>query len=109
MLKIFGAAAMAAIALESAAPAQNRAGERAPVEDIVVTGRMSGVRMWTVRIDCTTVVLGGANAGVSKTTKWDPAALTDALRKADRVMFPQSLALTVSNPFNLIGWLAKYK
>ncbi|HET9640146.1 MAG TPA: TraB/GumN family protein [Allosphingosinicella sp.] len=109
MLKSIGAAAMAGLALASAAPAQTAADDRAQVEDIVVTGRRSGVPMWTVRSDSTTIVLVGAIAGVSKTTKWDPAALTEALRKADRVMFPQSHALTVSNPFNLIGWLAKYK
>ncbi|MET1111498.1 MAG: TraB/GumN family protein [Allosphingosinicella sp.] len=109
MLKSIGAAAMAAIAAASAAPAQTAKDDRAQVEDIVVTGRRSGVPMWTVRSDRTTIVLVGAIAGVSKTTRWDPAALTDALRKADRVMFPQSHALTVGNPFNLIGWLAKYK
>lgn len=109
MLKIIGAAALAAVALESAAQAQTSAAGREQVEDIVVTGRRSGVPMWTVRSDRTAIVLVGAIAGVSRTTKWDPAALTAALRKADRVMFPQSHALTVSNPFNLIGWLAKYK
>lgn len=109
MLKSIGAAAMAAIAVASAAPAQNAGNDRAQVEDIVVTGRRSGVPMWTVRSDKTTLVLVGAIAGVSKSTKWDPDALTEALRKADRVMFPQSHALTVGNPFNLIGWLAKYK
>jgi uncharacterized protein YbaP (TraB family) len=111
MLKSIGAAGLAAIAMTSAAPApaQNAADDRAQVQDIVVTGRRSGVPMWTVRSDRTTLVLVGAIAGVSKTTRWDPEALTEALRKADRVMFPQSHALTVSNPFNLIGWLAKYK
>ena len=91
MLKIIGAAAMAGLALASAAPAQNKAGDRAQVEDIVVTGRKSGVPMWTVRSDSTTLVLVGGINGVSKTTHWDPAALTEALRKADRVMFPQPM------------------
>ena len=40
--------------------------------------------------------------------KWDPAALTDALRKADWVMFP-TMRLVTASPFSLIGWLAKYK
>ena len=39
MLKSFGAAALAAIALAPAAPAQNKADDRAQVEDIVVLGR----------------------------------------------------------------------
>ena len=81
MLKYLGAAALAAIALASAAQAQNAADDRAQVEDIVVTGRRSGVPMWTVRSDPTTLVLVGAIAGVSKTTQWDPAALTEALRR----------------------------
>jgi uncharacterized protein YbaP (TraB family) len=107
MLKYIGAAAMAAIALESSAPAQKAGGDRAQAEDIVVTGRRSGVPMWTVRSDSTTLVLVGGINGVSKTTRWDPAALTEALRKADRVMFPQSYALTAS-PFRAIGWIAKW-
>jgi uncharacterized protein YbaP (TraB family) len=107
MLKFIGAAALAATAPASAAPAQNKAVDRAQVEDIIVTGRKSGVPMWTVRSDTTTLVLVGGINGVSKTTHWDPAALTEALRKADRVMFPQSYALTAS-PFRAIGWIAKW-
>lgn len=115
MLKSIGAAAMAALALASAAPAQKKSttkpqtkgGDRAQAEDIVVTGRRSGVPMWTVRSDTTTLVLVGGINGVSKTTRWDPAALTEALRKADRLMFPQSYALTAS-PFRAIGWIAKW-
>ena len=107
MLKKIGAAGMAAMALASAAPAQKAAADRAQVEDIIVTGRRSGVPMWTVRSDTTTLVLVGGINGVSKTTRWDPAALTDALGKADRVMFPQSYALTAS-PFRAIGWIAKW-
>jgi uncharacterized protein YbaP (TraB family) len=107
MPKNLGAAALAAIALASAAPAQTRADDRAQAEDIVVTGRRSGVPMWTVRSDATTLVLVGAIQGVSKTTHWDPTALTEALRKADRVMFPQSQNFTAS-PFSLIGWIAKW-
>lgn len=102
-----GAAVLAAVMLASSAPAQNAADDRAQVEDIVVTGRRSGVPLWTVRSEHTTLVLVGAIPGVSRTTHWDPAALTAALRKADRVMFPQSQAFTAS-PFSLIGWLAKY-
>jgi DNA-binding Lrp family transcriptional regulator len=107
MLKSIGAAGLAALALASAAPAQKSADDRAQVQDIVVTGRRSGVPLWTVRSDQTTLVLVGTIEGVSKTTYWDPAALTQALRKADRVVFPQSHAFTAS-PFRLIGWLAKW-
>jgi hypothetical protein len=107
MLKYLGAAGLAAMALASAAPAQKTAADRAQVEDIVVTGRRSGVPLWTVRGEQTTLILVGTIEGVSKTTYWDPTALTDALRKADRVVFPQSHAFTAS-PFKLIGWVAKW-
>src|SRR4051812_7595352 len=107
MLKHVGTAVAAALALASAASAQDAAADRAQVDDIVVTGRRSGVPLWTVRSDRTTLVLVGAIDGVSKTTYWDPAALTEALRKADRVMFPQAHAFTAS-PFRVIGWLAKW-
>lgn len=107
MLKSIGAAALAALTLASAAPAQKTADDRTQVDDIVVTGRRSGVPLWTVRSEQTTLVLVGAIQGVSRTTHWDPTALTEALRKADRVMFPQSQAFTAS-PFSLIGWLAKW-
>jgi uncharacterized protein YbaP (TraB family) len=107
MLKSIAAAGLAAIALASAAPAQNKADDRAQVEDIVVTGRRAGVPMWTVRGETTTLILVGGINGVAKTSHWDPAALTEALRKADRVMFPQSYALTAS-PFRAIGWIARW-
>jgi hypothetical protein len=107
MLKSMGAAVAAAIALASAAPAQTASDDRAQVEDILVTGRRSGVPLWTVRSETTTLILVGAIQGVAKTTYWDPTALTQALRKADRVMFPQSQNFTAS-PFSLIGWLAKW-
>jgi hypothetical protein len=107
MLKMIGAAVTAGLALASAAPAQKAAGDRAQAEDIIVTGRRSGAPMWTVRSDTTTLVLVGGISGVSKTTHWDPAALTEALRKADRVLFPQSYALTAS-PFRAIGWIAQW-
>lgn len=106
MLKELGAAALAAMALSVPAAAQTTA-EQAHVDDIVVTGRRSGVPLWTVRSDTTTLVLVGHIGGVSKTTKWDPEALTQALRKADRVVFPEMHAFTAS-PFSLIGWVAKW-
>jgi uncharacterized protein YbaP (TraB family) len=106
MLKLWGAAALAATAALAPAAAQT-APPQSHVDDIVVTGRRSGVPLWTVRSAATTLVLVGHIGGVSKTTKWDPEALTEALRKADRVVFPEMHAFTAS-PFSLIGWLAKY-
>lgn len=107
MLKSIGTAALAAIALVGAAPPKKPAQSDAQVQDIVVTGRRSGVPMWTIRSDTTTLVLVGAIQGVSKTTYWDPTALVAALRKADRITFPQSQEFTAS-PFSAIGWIAKW-
>lgn len=105
MLKSIGAAAMAAIAAASAA--QTPTAGQSQANEVVITGRRSGVPLWTVRSDQTTLVLVGTIEGVSKTTYWDPAALTEALRKADRVVFPQSHAFTASL-FSAIGWVAKW-
>lgn len=107
------AAAMAVMAALGAATtdqarAQDADGQE-QAEEIVVIGRRSGVPIWTIRGPETAIVLVGAIEGVSKTTQWNPDALTEALRKADRVMFPQAQALTVGSPFKLIGWLAKWK
>jgi uncharacterized protein YbaP (TraB family) len=110
-----GAAAIAAALLAGAgAAAQQPQPQPAPsatqqqIEDIVVTGRRSGIPVWHVHGPETSVVLVGAIHGVTKDTSWDPASLTEALRKADRVLFPESMALTAS-PFAMIGYLAKWR
>ena len=114
----FAAALAAAAAMTlpmrpvAAAPDPADAGadaQEAQAEEILVLGRRSGAPMWRVTGEDTTIVLVGGIQGVSKATEWDPESLTEALRKADRVMFPQSHALTVGSPFKLIGWLAKWK
>jgi len=53
-------------------------------------------------------VLVGAIDGVTRTTKWDPAALTQALREADRVMFPAGFEVGAS-PFAMVGYLANWR
>jgi uncharacterized protein YbaP (TraB family) len=89
-------------------PGGAAAGAQDQAEEILVVGRRSGAPMWRVTGEDTTIILVGGINGVSKTTDWDPESLVEALRKADRVMFPQSMALTAS-PFNAIGWLVKWK
>jgi hypothetical protein len=107
------ALAAAALMLSPAAPAAGQApadsAGQAQAEEILVIGRRSGAPIWRVTGEDTTIVLVGAIRGVSKTTKWDPESLTEALRRADRVMFPQAQAYTVGSPFKVIGWLAKWK
>ena len=108
-MRKFGlAAGTAGLALCLAGAAQAQTADSTQVEEIVVTGRRSGVPIWTVRSDSTTIFLVGSIEGVSKTTKWDPEALTEVLRRADRVMFPQMHAYTASL-FSAIGWVAKYQ
>lgn len=77
-------------------------------EEIVVTARRSGIPVWRVSGPRTTIVLVGSISEVARDTRWDPASLEEALRKADRVMFPQSLGLTGS-PFSLVGVLLKWR
>ncbi|HEY0113430.1 MAG TPA: TraB/GumN family protein [Allosphingosinicella sp.] len=102
------AAIMLVPAAVPAAEPQRANAEVQQAEEILVVGRRSGAPMWRVTGPETTIILVGGINGVSRTTKWDPEALMEALRRADRVMFPQSMALTAS-PFNAIGWLIKWK
>jgi uncharacterized protein YbaP (TraB family) len=106
MLDMIGAAAWAAAAGLAPAPGQAPAAQ-AHAEEIVITAQRSGVPMWTVRSETTTLVLVGSIRGVSKTTQWNPAGLIEALRKADRVVFPEMHSFTAS-PFSLFGWIAKW-
>jgi uncharacterized protein YbaP (TraB family) len=78
------------------------------VDEIVVTARRTGIPVWRVSGPKTSIVLIGSISGVDKRTKWDPEALTQTLRLADRVMFPNMIGLTGS-PFALIGYLAKWR
>lgn len=59
------------------------------MEEIVVTARRSGIPVWRVTGPRTTLILVGAIENVAKGTRWDPANLTQAMLKSDRVMFPQ--------------------
>ena len=78
-------AALAAATLLGAAAHPPAGSSADQVQEIVVTGKRSGVPMWTVRGETTTLVLVGGIEGVSRTTRWDPAALVEALRKAENL------------------------
>jgi uncharacterized protein YbaP (TraB family) len=98
-----------ALALAGGAlPAAAQAPGATQADEIVVTAQRTGIPVWRVNSPTTTLVLIGAINGVAKDTKWDPAALTETLRKADRVMFPSMTQLSGS-PFALIGALAKWR
>lgn len=45
---------------------------------------------------------------MAKGTRWDPGALESTLRKADRVMFPDTVGLAVS-PFAMAGYYLKWR
>lgn len=104
---LFSLMPVAPVAAQAAPEAAN-AGVQSSADEILVIGRRSGAPMWRVTSDDTTIILVGGINGVSKATKWDPESLVEALRRADRVMFPQGMVLTAS-PFAAIGWLAKWK
>lgn len=114
MRRIFGmmaaAAALAAAGVPTAAAATpgSAAADEEQVEEIVVTGRRSGVPIWRVTGPAGSIVLVGSIRDISKSTKWDPEPLAEAVRKADRVTFPEGQAFTAS-PFSMIGWLAKWR
>lgn len=113
MLKWIMAAAFAATVTAPAfaqapAPPTAEAAED-QVRDIVVNGRRTGIPFWEVKGEGRTMFLVGSINGVSIEGRWDPAALTAVLRRADRVMFPEAREFTIGNPFRLIGYLARWR
>jgi hypothetical protein len=107
-----GAAALGLAAFACVAAGGNQAFAQQPtaaqaVDEIVVTARRTGIPVWRVTGPKTTIVLIGAIEGVAKDTRWDPGALTETLRKADRVMYPSAVGLTLSSPFQIFGLLLK--
>lgn len=105
MPPVLGLAALI-VATLSAAPAWPQQADQA--QEIVVTARRTGIPVWQVTSGTATVVLVGAISGVTVTTKWDPTALTEALRRADRVMFPVTADVDVS-PFAMVGYFLKWR
>ncbi|MDQ3144509.1 MAG: TraB/GumN family protein [Pseudomonadota bacterium] len=80
----------------------------AQADEIVVTAQRTGVPVWRVVSPTTTLVLIGSIEGVAKDTKWNAAALTETLTKADRVMFPSMVGVSAS-PFSMVGYLIKWR
>lgn len=106
-IRVFVSAAALALAA-NAMPAAAQAPNSAQAEEIVVTAQRSGIPVWRVSSPTTTLVLIGSIEGVAKTTKWDPASLTETLRKADRVMFPNTIGVS-AGAFSIIGYLVKWR
>ncbi|HZF42947.1 MAG TPA: TraB/GumN family protein [Sphingomonadaceae bacterium] len=74
-------------------------------DEIVITAQRSGIPVWRVTGPRTTVVLVGSIGSVAPGTRWDPVPLDAALVKANRVMFPESLAFGggVGTMFSALG------
>jgi uncharacterized protein YbaP (TraB family) len=101
----------AAASLASAAQAQpSPPPSRQQVDEIVVTARRTGIPVWKVSGPLTSIVLIGDFEGVAKGTKWNPEALEETLRKADRVMYPSAVNVEADmSPLAAIGLLLKYR
>lgn len=99
-------AAIALIAASATAVGQTPADPGA--DDVVVTAQRTGIPVWRVTSPTTTLVLIGSIDGVAKSTRWDPAALSETLRKADRIMFPDAVGIRGS-AFSLVGYALKWR
>jgi uncharacterized protein YbaP (TraB family) len=103
---------LASLALIGAAPGasaqQAASAEEAQAEELVVTARRIGIPVWRVHGPRTSMVLVGSIQGVAKGTRWDPGALATTLRKADRVMFPDTVGMAIS-PVSMIGYYMKWR
>jgi hypothetical protein len=104
-LGIFAAALMLSA---NALPAAAQTAQMGQADQIVVTAQRTGIPVWRVTSPTTTLVLIGSIEGVAKATQWDAASLTETLRQADRVMFPNTISVSGS-PFSMIGYLVKWR
>lgn len=77
-------------------------------QEVVVTAIRAGAPVWRVRSSTGTLVLVGSIDNVAAGTEWRPAALAETVGRADRVMFPQMVGVSLS-PFSLIGNYTKWK
>src|SRR6478672_6022405 len=72
-------------------------------QEVVVTAQRAGAPVWRVRSATGTLVLVGSIDNVAAGTAWRPEALAETVSKADRVMFPQMIGISLS-PFSLVGY-----
>ena len=101
-----GAASIALVPVANPAGAAQAAPD--PAAEIVVTAQRTGVPVWRVTRGGATLILFGTIDDIAKGTKWSAEALDRTIARADRVMFPEVVGLSAS-PFQLVGWLAKWK
>jgi uncharacterized protein YbaP (TraB family) len=109
-LLVVASVAVASAPAYAAQPQSQAAAEPGQqVADIIVNGQRTGIPFWRVEGGGKTIFLVGAISGVSREAEWNPEALTAALRRADRVMFPESRRLTIRNPFRLMSYMSRWK
>jgi hypothetical protein len=94
--------------LASPAQAQSAPPVSTDEQEVVVTAIRAGAPVWRVRSGSSMLVMVGAIDNVAAGTDWRPAALAETVRRSNRVMFPQMVAVSV-NPFAMVGYLAKWK
>jgi len=111
MLRWAIAAVLGAVAAPSAAAQAPEAPATAQeqVRDIIVVARRTGIPIWEVTAEGRTIFLVGSINGVTSEAQWDATALTEALRRADRVMFPESREFRITNPFRMMRYLSRWR
>ena len=107
-LMLVGLVVTCAVVGKSAAQVPPAPPTEASADDIVVTAQRSGIPVWRVTGPRTTVVLVGSIGRIAPGTQWDPTSLDSALAKADRIMFPESLSVSVGL-FSMIGTIGKWR
>lgn len=107
MLNIFRGVVAGLLLAGTGSPVQAQV-ETSEAQEIVIVANRIGVPVWRISSPTTTLVLVGSIESVAKDTKWNSTALTEALRKADRVMFPDMVGISIS-PFRAVGYLVKWR
>lgn len=103
-----GSSLLLAVAFSYAPAARAQVVATDQTQEVVVTAQRAGAPVWKVRTATGTLVLVGSIDNVAAGTDWRPAALAETVGRADRVMFPQMVGLTLS-PFSLVSYYAKWK
>lgn len=106
MLQRLLAAALAAGAClwAAAAPAQQVPGASSPdeLEQVVVTGRQPGPKMWVLADGDSEVWILGVNPFLPKDVQWDASRVTAVLSRSDVLVAPPEVKLS---PFRALGAL----
>lgn len=106
LLRLLGAALLAAAALPAASSAQTPGAEPAALDDVIVLARRSGAPMWTVTRGDSTLILVGAIRRIPRDLSWRPDDLEAAAARSDQILSPQEGRASVTDLFRVI-WRAR--